>query len=562
MALRKATFIFIIITATIVAAPFMLTVAGDAQVHLAIAENFGRGLPFQYNPGGEIVVASTSPFWTILLILFYMISGSWAPLFLKVAVSIAWLAVAYLLYKASRDLWHFSPWLILATLALWLTHTVVVANALSGLENILSAVQLLLLYLLTAEFGPRLTPKRSALLGLLFGWMILTRPDGALLAIVLLSNFALVLILNAQHNRMGVSAAFRKWLPLLAVFIFATLIVLLPWYLYQWSITGKIITDSSLARLYSGRQGSIPLGSLFFHPKATISLATAFLPLAAGALLFGFHLLRQFFQARQRARFWIDNYARTTALLLLSAGYHFYSFIVGAESFGRYFLPLYPYLFLSGIAGLALLFDWLRGRWLWVAYAFVVGTILFMVTASAYDFYRRLGPGRFDPEQVLDVIYGPAHLQYYSPNLWDLIQAPARRQSYTDELIAGLELTSNTASIAVTEVQLRYFLDERVEILSLDGRTSANTLTYFDPKTGVPDFDAFLRRTQPDYIHVNQWCAVGGWLASFRPVLMEDNLICHWQQQSSDLSLGEQFTWQGHKLTLVAPEIIHIDWES
>jgi hypothetical protein len=29
------------------AAPFLLNLAGDAQVHLAIAENFVRGRPFQ-----------------------------------------------------------------------------------------------------------------------------------------------------------------------------------------------------------------------------------------------------------------------------------------------------------------------------------------------------------------------------------------------------------------------------------------------------------------------------------------------------------------------------------
>ena len=53
--------------ALIMAVPFFLNVSGDAQVHLAIAENFARARPFQYNPQGEIVVASTSPFWTIML---------------------------------------------------------------------------------------------------------------------------------------------------------------------------------------------------------------------------------------------------------------------------------------------------------------------------------------------------------------------------------------------------------------------------------------------------------------------------------------------------------------
>ena len=36
----------------LVSAPFLLNLAGDAKVHLAFAENFARGMPFQFNAGG------------------------------------------------------------------------------------------------------------------------------------------------------------------------------------------------------------------------------------------------------------------------------------------------------------------------------------------------------------------------------------------------------------------------------------------------------------------------------------------------------------------------------
>ena len=412
MKYKKVSNIIIIIVAVVIAGPFLLTLAGDAQVHLVIAENFTHNYPFQYNPGGEVVVASTSPFWTILLISSYLVVGSWAPLLLKVVVVLVWLGTAYLLLKAARDLWGFSDWLILAVLALWLTHTVVVANALSGLENGLAAMQLLLLYLLTAVTGPAPTLKHSAAFGLLFGWMILTRPDGGFLGLVLLACYGLIVILNGRSEQIGLSIALKRWLPQLALFAVCSLLVLMPWYLYQWSVTGKFVTDSSLARLYSGRQGSIPLGPLYFHPKATISLATAFLPLAFGSLIVAVNLLWRFLHSRARGVFLIEYYAQITAVLLISAGYLFFTFVVGAESFGRYFLPLFPFLFLTGVAGLALVFNWLRARWKWAAWTFVAGTFLFLIVVSGYDYYRRLGPGRFTQEQVLDVIYGPAHLQY------------------------------------------------------------------------------------------------------------------------------------------------------
>ena len=68
---------------------------------------------------------------------------------------------------------------------LWLAHTTIVANALGGLENVASAFQLLLLYCLLAGAGGQWTHKRSAVIGLLLGWALLTRPDGGLFALVL-----------------------------------------------------------------------------------------------------------------------------------------------------------------------------------------------------------------------------------------------------------------------------------------------------------------------------------------------------------------------------------------
>ncbi len=557
---KKIITFIIVISGIFIALPFFFTLAGDAQVHLSIAENFVRDFPFQYNPGGEIVVASTSPFWTILLITAYLVSGSWAPLWLKITIVLIWLATAFLLYKAARDLWRFSDWLVLVVLALWFTHTVVVANSLSGLENVLSAMQLLALYVITAVSSPIPSSKRSAAIGLLLGWMWLTRPDGGLFGLALLIYYGLIVILYNQQEQNRLSDALKRWLPHLALLTICAAVVLLPWYLYQGSVTGKFVTDSSLARLYSGRQGSIPIGPLFFHPKATISLATGFLPLAFGFVVSSIHLIWRFVRTPERRVFLIDTYAQATAVWLIIIGFIFYSFVVGAESFGRYFLPLYPFLFLTGVAGLALVFNWLQSKWKWAAWSFAALAILFFIAISSYDYYRRLIPGRFTPEQTVDVIYGPAHLQYYSSNLFDLIQAPSQRQANTDEFLNSLGTDEENVSIAVTEVQLRYFLDERVEVLSLDGRTSSDTLNYFNSQTGVPDFERYLYAKQPDYVHVNQWCTVGGWLSAIRPAIMEDNLICQWQQQTEQMSVGQYFTWDEHKIVLAAPEIVHIQW--
>lgn len=539
------------------AAPFMLNLAGDAQVHLAIAENFAEGRPFQYNPNGETVVASTSPFWTMLLALYFTVAGDATPLLLSLTNLAIWLAAAYLLYRAARDLWQFRGVALWAVVLLWLLHTTIVANALGGLENVLSALQLLLLYMLLAARRP-LTPGRSALFGLVLGWAILTRPDGGLFALVLLTLALPVLR----------AAAGRTWPALLgrlAIIVVVALAVLAPWYWYQAGQTGQLVTDSSLARLYNGRMGSLEImpGLLYLHPKALVSLATAFAPLAAGYLLEAGALVVALSRASGRRMDWYrEQFPQAAAVSLIAAGVTFFTFVVGAEAFGRYFLPLFPFLFLTGVAGWQRIYGWAMQRaGQRAAAALVALVVLFMATTSLLDTYRRLLPGRYAVTNALDVIYGPANLRYYAVNLPDLLAAPGMRAAATDEFLNDLS-ASSPASMAVTEVQLRYFLDERVDVLSLDGRTSAGILDYVDPNSGVPDFARYFRDIRPDYVHAKQWCEVGGWLANVLPSAIDDNLVCVWEKAAAEMAIGERFDWQGQTVTLVAPEILRIDWSA
>lgn len=532
-----------------VSIPFWFTLAGDAQVHLAIAEQFWRGQPFRYNPGGELVVASTSPFWTLLLTLYFVLAGSGAPLLVKLTSIGVWLGTAVLLVHLARHTWHFSSKLTLGVLALWLGHTVVVANALSGLENVLGALQLLLLYRFArAHF---LTRRQAVGMGLLLGWALLTRPDVGLFALLLVSLHGLRQWANAPAN-------FARAIPHYLLLAGVVALVLLPWYAYQIGVTGKFVTDSSLARLVTGRQGAFLLanGWISFHPKTLISLFTAFLPLTVGCgwLVGG----------------WVVNWRRWpeipftqgTAVILVFFGALFFSFGVGAEAFGRYFLPLYPFFFLTGMLGLAQMAGWLQKRgWETAVLPLTVLTIFFLVGSASADLARRLGPGRFVPVRTLDVIYGPANRQYYAANLVDILHAPANRKLATDQLLADLQAPDLPhAAVAVTEVQLRYFVDERIEVLSLDGRTSADILAYFDPQQGIPDFAAYFFATRPDFVHVNQWCTVGGWLADLGVTEIGENLVCRWQQQTAHLAIGAQFSWEGHMVRLVAPEIVRIHW--
>jgi hypothetical protein len=540
--------------------PWLFNLAGDAQVHLAVAEQFSQGHPFQFNSNNEIVTASTSPFWTMLLTLGFTLVGAAVPLLLKIVCVIAWLSTSYLLYRAARELWHLPMIALLAMLGWWLTSTTIISNALSGMENILSAAQLLLIYYLSVKWRDRLSARRIVVLGIIEGWAILTRPDGGLFAA---SVLGLLLVCEAIAQRPVKPLTRLKqfgWL------LMTVLVIIAPWYIYQYQLTGNLVTDSSIARLYAGRQGSLPIlgGLLYFYPKALVSLGAGFLPILAGAIIlmsvYGLGLLQT---KSDRGRFVLEHYPYISAAAIVVIGLVFYSFVVGAEAFGRYFLPIFPFLFLCGTAGLQRLEERVQ-PWLKIRFpVLIIITTLFMLTTSGVDFYRRVIVGQFDSEPILNVIYGPANIQYFSYNLQDIIAAPALRAQHTAELRQALGLTTQAPfRMAVTEVQLRYFLDDSVTILSLDGRTSAAILNDYNPSTGVPDFARYFDAARPDFVHVAQWCAVGGWLSNLSSSVIKPNLVCDWQTKISRMHIGDTFDWNGHTIVYVAPDIVRIEWSN
>ncbi len=538
------------------AAPWLFTLAGDAQVHLAVAEQFSQGHPFEYNPGGEMVAASTSPFWTLLLASFFTLVGAWSPLLVKLTVVALWLASGYLLYRAARDVWRMHGYVLLAVVGLWFTQTMITGNALGGLENILSAFQVLWIYYLTCRWSGELSPRRAVTLGLLFGWTVLTRPDGALFAAGVLA----LCLLAGRLSPQGLSA--RAWAGRLALLAVAALVIILPWYVYQYQVTGKLLTDSALARLYTGRRGSFTLISnlLYFHPKSIISLATAFFPLMAGCAVLLFALARE--RRRGAARL-VECYPQITALAIGIAAVLFYTFIVGGDSFGRYFLPIFPFYFLAGIAGLVSLQD-LLPRWRVLnASLLLMLTALFLLGTSGLDFYRRIFVERFDNGPTLNVIYGPASIKYFAFNLGDIIAAPQDRARRSAELKRTLGMGDEpNLRFAVTEVQLRYFVDDSVSIISLDGRASSAIMQYVDPVTGMVDFGSYFRATRPDLVHVAQWCFIGDWHASIMKSGLAPNLVCEWQQQTAHMQVGDSFSWDGNRVIYVGPDIVRILWQA
>jgi len=483
---------------------------GDAVIHLRIAELFAQGRPFEYNPG-EPVGASTSLLWTLLLAGFFRVldpaAVAWA---VKIVCFAAWYGTAVVMAACWSRLYGSRAAGVLAASAYTLSPGIF-RNATGGMEASLFALQLVLLFAVVfvgrgegapipasgtpPEVGPAHpasaarhddvqflaspTWRRRGRLAAAFAlsaMATLTRPEG-LIFVTLLAGYLAVRDRGRLRLALGILAG-------AAVGVAGTVMA----NLYA---TGSPIPDSAVARLATGLRASVRIGPLHADLRSVI-LLLGYLPFTLGLAI---GLSRRLTSvgtdgARPAPEPWRAPVEFT--LLLTAALLVFYTFVAGAAHASRYWLPFYPFVFGAGSGTLVLLFRRLRrgGR----ARAAVLGAVACVVWLAGFyiaDEYRRRGAA-----------IGHPHGQ--------VAEAVRERPAFTERYLRELGVTATDprpVSVAVTEVQVRYFLadDGSVRILSLDGRTGADFGRYLDPETGLRRFDLYLREVRPDFVELDQF---------------------------------------------------------
>lgn len=495
--------------------------AGDAVVHLVIAERMSEGQWFDYNGLGEHVSASTSPLWTLILTAAVWVSPDRSPWFLKVLACMVWIAQAVLAYQVVFPRMGIRPVPRLAGTIWWITCPPVVINSLSGMENAAVALGVLLLLVVVYEYitGRMRTVPFAIAFGFIALGLVATRPEAAAWPVA--AGVALLVL--------GVPAEKPRRTTLLAVSVAAliTLAGLIPWLAWQYHFTGTLVTDSSRARLVLGQQtASVHLAGFAVHTKAALYVGGFLLPAAVGTavVLSG--------AVRRRLRNPEDILVSASAVAIVVT-ILFYTVVTGAQHVGRYTLPLVPFIFALGAEGLWRVGQHLRcsSRSAMVGMLPLLFGTLWFVVAGISEVDRR----------GTVVGYG----------LSAVVDAPSRRIAYTDALLEslGLEARTDPARIAVTEVQLRWFTDDRVEVLSLDGRSSPQVLDFLG-KDKCPDFEAFFQAVRPDAVQLGQWGKCGS-----------RNLVAQWEAAFAGKPAGTKIDWEDAVITAVGGEgYVRIHW--
>lgn len=343
----------------------------DAWIHQTYARNLARYGRFEYIPGVSSA-GSTSPLWTLLLALGYLLGVPYLLwTYLVGGLSLLWLAGAAM--AAWRRLWPAlaaKDWLAGVTLVLMWP---LLWAATSGMETLLFAalgMQLVVLYLHEQRLGdweigesPHLPISQSLiLLGFLSGLLILTRPEGVVLVALVL--FGLII-------QPGDWSARAKRVLLVAG---TAVLPLLPYFLFNYWANGSLWPNTMAAKqteyavlleqFIGWRLAQLLWLSLGGPANGWQGMSSAHLLLLPGLLFAGWQALKTDWANRQLARtlplWWAGGHVLLYAWKLPVTYQH-----------GRYLLGVLPVWILYGLAGWLLLLFMRQGgragRGLWLA---------------------------------------------------------------------------------------------------------------------------------------------------------------------------------------------------
>ena len=314
----------------------------DAWIHQTYARNLARNGRLEFIPGISSA-GSTAPLWTLLLALGYLLGLPyllWA--YLLGGLSLVWLGWSGL--RLWRVLWPaqaIHDWV--AGVVLVLTWPLLWAAA-SGMETIIFAALGLQLAAWYAELTSNgtLNLRDVAWLGFFAGLLILVRPDGLVLLLLIAVGLLWLPASFAERTRRG------------GQFVGTAVLPLIPYFLFNYWVSGTIWPNTlyakqveyavALAQPFVARLAQLLYLSLGGPASGWRGISSAHLLLLPGLVVAGWQALKADW-ARGRLLYLLP--------LLWAGGQVFlYAWRLPVTfQHGRYLLPIVPIWVLYGLSG-------------------------------------------------------------------------------------------------------------------------------------------------------------------------------------------------------------------
>lgn len=411
-------------------------ISGDTYIHLTFARNLATGYGFSYNRG-EPSNASTSPLWSILLAVFYRIFHQSRVLIIARLVSGGFhVLTVILIYSFVNQIWPNSGFNAAIFAAFfWAINANAIDWAMRAMETALF-IFLILLGAISFNIAVSSLSVPSALFaGVIFGLLILCRPEGWFWMFASICVFLVMVIFGDDNNKLYLVGA---------VMALTIGIVIFPYYFWLVSRFGTIF-PSSRARIFHHRQFAEELGFLYYSRQAVKALIygiyKSLVPFGViGAVLLYYNE---------------SNILLNPALLILLIfsilAVVFYTVVIPGVDYGdRYVLPALPTVIIFAGIGLEIL------RYL-PDYIQIIGILFILpppVLRSVKEFWRNY---RFMNNYVL----GQEEPVRQKMAIWTRDNLP------TQVTIAAKEID-----------QLAYYSKPGQKILSMDGTIGGEVLPY------------------------------------------------------------------------------------
>jgi hypothetical protein len=379
------------------------------------------------------------------------------PAIIKAADLFFWYASLLLVFLVARRLLQSASWALAATVVTGLMPGSVY-NSTNGMENgIFGFLVLVWIYLtIRARWfangeGSQWVLRDELALGLLMGLACWLRPEGFVIAAMAV---AYRVIRSSRSRPAFVQSIARTAIFLLPFFgVSGTLVA------FHFTQTGYLLPTSGVSRILMSNisPDTYQLGPVFFSTKFIARLA-AYFPLTILWLVGNWLIVT--------GRAGNKNSSGTMGFLIILFWTFFvlFSAVLGAIHLSRYAIFVMPAFILIAIVG---------AEWVWEVSHSVrllpllsAGAVIMVATVVA------LG--------AVFLIETKMRLRLDSQSsLWKSMAAPTQRKEFSDALYEQIGRPERLpVSIALQEVQARYWLDQRFVVRSLDGRVDPELLDY------------------------------------------------------------------------------------
>jgi len=321
----------------------------DSWIHQTYARNLVLNGRWEFAPG-IVSNGSTSPIWTLLLSVGYLLR---APVYWW-AYFLGWLCLVWLLFSAMalwNSLWpDYNQTTVWIGLSLSLAWPLVWAAA-SGMETLLfTALIFQILVIYTRLDSDALSPALG--LGVLCSLAIATRPDGLMLTILVTSGLFIGVISR------------KKKIKIFLVFGGAVILVLIPYFLFNVSVSGTWWPNTLYAKqaeyafLWDQALPIRFIKLLYFSvggPESGLRGVSGVQLLLLPGIIIAAVLAGKSDLDKRQLKYLLP--------LTWAAGHVFiYAWRLPVTyQHGRYLLPTIPIWFIFGIAGWKTMIDYFRG---------------------------------------------------------------------------------------------------------------------------------------------------------------------------------------------------------